>query len=291
MLWRLRFIPLLLIGALGIGSAATPAIGVAKARGSFRLDNATVYANSTLFDGSAIETGEVSSELQLNGGARLLLASGSRGKVYRDRLVLEMGAAQLKATENYPIEARSLRVLPAGRDSTARVVLDKAGQVGVAAVNGPVQVTSAQGILVANVLAGGALNLTPQAAAAPSRVSGCLQQKDGRFLLTDMTTHVTVELQGPGLEKEVGNAVEIVGAMIPGAKPAPGATQVIRVSELKQAGRKCPVPAVGAGAAAIPVLSTGAKVAVIGGAVAATATTAAWASGVFEEEEKRPVSP
>ena len=286
---RLRFISLVLVGVAGIGLAASPAIGVVKARGSFRLDSATVYANSTLFDGSAIETGNVSSELQLAGGARLLLSSGSGGKVYRDRLVLEKGAVQLRAAGNYPIEARSLRVLPAGPDSTAQVVLDKAGRVQVAALNGPVQVTSAQGIVVANVLPGSALELSPQVAAAPSRLTGCLQQKNGRFLLTDETTNVTVELQGPGLDKEVGNVVEITGAMIPGAKPVAGATQVIQVSELKSTGRKCSAPP----AVPPPVaagLSAGAKGAIIGGVIA-TATVVGMAAGGVFTEEKRPLSP
>lgn len=285
-----RLIPLVLAGALGAGWAASPVIGVAQGRGSFRLDGATVQTNGTLFDGNAIETGEVATELRLAGGARLMLASGSRGRVYRDHLVLEGGSARLQTAEDYPIEARSLRVVPAGRGATAQVVLSKerAGSVEVAALNGPVRVTSAQGLLVAQVFPGRALQLTPQVAAAASRLTGCLRTQDGKFLLTDETTNVTVELQGEGLAKEAGNIIEIVGATIPGAKPAAGATQVIRISELKQTGRKCtsgpPVP--------VPVavgISTGAKVAIIGGVVAATSVGAAYASGAFEDE--RPISP
>ena len=274
-----------LVGFLAVGSAANPSVGVAKARGNFRVDDATVYRNSTIFDGSAVETGMVPAELQLVGGARLLLAPGSKSKVYGDRAVLEKGVAQLKGPGNYPVEARTLRIVQAGPDSTAQVVLGKTNEVQVAALAGAVQVTNAQGLVVANLMPGSALALNPQEGTPPTRVTGRLQQEDGRFILTDETTNVTVELQGVALDQEVGNMVEVTGEAIPDASPVAGATQVIRVSALQSIG-----PVAGATPSVAAGLSAAAKVAIIGG-VAATATVSGMAVGGVFGEEKRPVSP
>src|SRR3954449_8309422 len=98
----------LLAGSLMILPAAT-GIGMINARGSFQVDHARVVGNATLFDGAIIETGKVEGDLQLNTGARMQLASESRGRVFRDRLVLERGVGQLQGT-GYGIEARNLRV-------------------------------------------------------------------------------------------------------------------------------------------------------------------------------------
>jgi len=279
------FVSLVMFGTLGTSLAAATAIGVAKARGSFRIDDATVYRNSTLFDGSAIETENISSELWLASGARLLLASGSRSTVYRDQMVLERGAAQLKGPSNYAIEARTLRIVPAGSDSAARVTLGKTSHIRVEALSGDVQVRNAKGLLVANLTSGTSLELNPAVAALATKLTGQLQQRDGRFILTDVTTNVTVELQGTGLEEMVGRMVEVTGDAIPDATPVAGAEQVIRVSALTEIGAAPPAP----GSIATG-LSTGAKVAIIGGVAAATSLGGMFATGLFEEE-KRPVSP
>ena len=276
---------LFLVAFLAVGSAANPSVGVAKARGNFRVDDATVYRNSTVVEGSAVEPGMVPAELQLAGGARLLLAPGSRSKVYRDRVVLEKGAARLEGAGNYLVEARTLRIAQAGPNSTAQVTLGKTNEVQVAALIGTVEVTNAQGLVVANLMPGSALALNPQEGTPHTRLTGRLQQKDGRFILTDETTDVTVELQGVGLDKQVGNMVEVTGDAIPGARPVAGATQIIRVSEVKPISP----PPVASPSVAIG-LSAGAKVAIIGGVAAAATGVGIWAGGVFEEE-KRPVSP
>jgi len=287
-------ISLFLVVFLAVGSAANAWIGVARARGNFRVDDATVYRNSTIFEGSAVETGVVPAELQLAGGARLILAPSSKSKVYGDRAVLEKGTAQLKGPGNYPVEARTLRIVQAGPGSTAQVILGKTNEVLVAALVGAVQVTNSQGLVVANLMPGSALALRPQEGTSPTRLTGRLQQKDGRFILTDETTNVTVELQGVGLDREVGNVVEVTGNAIPGTRPVAGATQVIRVSALKSIGpvavATAPVAGGVSAAAAAGGLSTAATVAIIGG-VAATATVSGMAVGGVFGEEKQPVSP
>jgi hypothetical protein len=289
------------VASFVIVQAATPGIGVVKAKGSFKVDNVDVWGNGTLFSGNSVETLAVPSQLQLNSGPRLVLLSHSLSRVYDDYLLLERGGSELKEGAAYAIEARTLRVRPAGMDSTVYVGLNGANKVQVEALKGQAEVTNAEGVLVAKLMPGTALEFDPQAAGAagPSQLTGCVKKKDSAFVLKDITTNVVVELQGTDLEAQVGNVVEVTGVMIPGATPAAGATQVIRVSELNATGKKCevsaaPAVAAGAGAAAGAAagagLSTAAVVAVVGGvAAAATVGYAVAVSG--DEETKSPASP
>jgi hypothetical protein len=252
---------------------APPAIGIAKANGAFRVDQTGVYGNSTLFEGTAVETGKVISELHLQSGTEVILAAGSRSKVYRNHVVLEKGASQLKAVGTYGVEALGLHVTPIGSSSTIQVALNHPNHVQVAALAGSVQVANGQGVLVATIASGKALDLDPQAAggAAAAHLTGCLQKTNGKFILTDETTNVTVEVQGAGLDAQAGNHVEIMGAMIPGATPAKGATQVTSVSKITRLGKGCgsKAGAAAAGKAAGGAAAGGATGAGISGATVA----------------------
>src|SRR6266581_5329140 len=88
-------IALILAANLSLGVAAAPAVGIITATGSFTVDASNVTGNATLFEGNQIETGKVSSQLQLNNGAKMQLAAESRGIVYRDRLVLDRGSGRV----------------------------------------------------------------------------------------------------------------------------------------------------------------------------------------------------
>jgi len=296
---------LVLVAFLSVGSALGSSVGIAKAKGRFSVDGATVYGNSTIFDGSAVETGMVAVEFQLTDGARLQLAPNSRSTVYSDRVMLEKGTAQLKGGGNYPIEARTLRIVQAGQDDTVQVTIGKTNQVLVAALVGDVQVTNAQGLVVANLEPERALELSPQWPAPPTQVTGLLQEKNGRFILTDEITNVTVELQGVGLDKEVGNDLTVTGAAIPSATPVAGSTQVIRVHEtagayllasrtvntemansaLPSAAPQLSIP--GASAA----FPTGAKVAIVGGVAVAITAFVLKITGVIGAKAITPLSP
>ncbi len=289
----------MLAGGLAAAMGAPSAIGTIVAKGSFQVDNASVSGNATVFDGSTIETRVASSELRLASGERMLLGAASRGKVHRDYLVLERGASRIEGASDYSIRARGLRIQAAEQGSSAEVALAGAGRVQVAALRGAFRVMNADGLVVANVAAGRALDLEPQAAgaAAPSRLTGCLAKKSGKFLLTDETTSVTAELQGAGLAAEAGNRVEITGAMNPSAKPAAGASQVIKVSEVKRVGKGCGSKvgaavaggaAAGAGAGAAGGISAGATAAIVGGVAAAATAGGLAAAGTFSGEESKP---
>jgi hypothetical protein len=55
----------------------------------------------------------------------------------------------------------------------------------------------------------------------------------GHFLLTDVASNVTYELQGPDLDDLVGASVEVTGSTYDTA-PAPGASKVMSVSDIHQ---------------------------------------------------------
>jgi hypothetical protein len=295
---------LVLVANLSIGSAASPAIGVVMARGTFQVDESRVSGNGTLFDGTTVETGKASSELHIQGGVRMFLGSDSRGKVYRDYLVLERGQSEL-ASGPYRINARTLQILAADSYSGAKVTLEGANRIQVAALRGPVRITNGRGVLIANLEAGRSIDLDQQdsGAVAPSKLTGCLRRADGRFLLTDDTAGITVELLGSGLEKEVGFKIEVIGSQDPSATPATGASQVVRAHSFKEISKRCAsggAAASGSGGVAGTGSGTGTAAGTIGGiittkAVIAGVVVAAAATGTAvgltrRDDTKPPIS-
>jgi hypothetical protein len=110
---------------------------------------------------------------------------------------------------------------------------------------------------VANLLPGRALNLTPQDAGAssPSSFTGCAIKSGNDLLLTDETSNVTAQLRGGKIN--LGQRIQITGALVPNATPAGAATQVISVTGVKELGGTCaapgannPAPVAGSAAAA-----------------------------------------
>lgn len=146
---------LIVAAPVSILPAAAPSIGVAMSDGTLTINHAVTAGNATLFEGNTIETGNSSSRLQLASGANVQLSSDARGTVFGDRLVLDKGATQFDG-KNFEVNARTLHIV--GND--ARVtVLGKT--VEVAALTTPVRVSNADGVLVANLEPGKALDFTP----------------------------------------------------------------------------------------------------------------------------------
>jgi hypothetical protein len=282
------FFAILLAMQLSVGMAAPSAIGIASAKGNFRIDNAAIAGNGTLFDGVIVETQRATGQLELNNGTRLQLGINTRGKVFSDRLILEQGETQFRTGDQgkFGLEARTLRIIPADSTTVAHVSMVGASRVHVSALRGSLRVTNAGGVVVGALAAGSALEFEPQAgASAPSKLTGCVVSKDGRFFLTDETSGITVELRGAGLDKQAGNKVEIAGSQLPGVTPAEpnynNAGQVVQVSALKTLSKKCSLPAGVAAAGAAAAGGAAAGGAAAGGAAAGAAAGAgAAAAGV-----------
>jgi hypothetical protein len=226
---------LILTGSLFQSLAAGPAIGIAMAEGPFRIDRAEVKGNASLFDGSDVETGEASSKLRINGGARLEIGTDSQAKVFATHAVLERGGGQLESGAAYSLEARTLRIGTGGPKAIARVRLDGRGVL-VSAVNGPVRVSTAAGVLVANLAAGRNLRFEPQGAESNAfEVTGCLLKKAGRFVVVDQTTNQVFDVRGTDLTAELGNRVTVKGTGAPAdINPIAGAVRVIMVQSMTE---------------------------------------------------------
>jgi hypothetical protein len=274
---KLSFGQLLL--AMAAASAATspatvsPAIGVVTAKGSFKLDNAPVMGNGTLTDGMRIETGRAVSDVRLVGGVKLVLGSDSRGQIFRNRMILEEGQGQFRHVGRFGIQAGNLHVHTDDPAAAGRVTLRGGKRVQVASLSGSFRVTNRNGVLLAAIPAGHALEFEPSSeggATPPSRLTGCVQKVENQYFLTDETANITVELKGGHVEKFVGHKVEIVGAQVPGAKPARHASQLVQVSQLKSLDKRCTLPAgaIAGGAAAGGAAAGGAAA---GGTAAGTA--------------------
>lgn len=273
---------LFLCSTLSMGFAANPAIGLVVTNGSIQLEHSSVRGTATLFDGNVIETNVSATQLQLSSGVRLRLAAQSRARVYESRLVLEKGIGQLESN-HYRIEADSLRVEADQPGATARVQVTGPSRVVVVARDGGVRVSNGEGVLIARLDRGREMAFEPQEAngATVTKVSGILALKDGKFIVVDRVTNVTMELQGTGLEAEVGNLVEITGTVDASPPSVAGASQLIDVTSIKRltkraaaaagAGGAGAAGAAGAGAAGATGagISTGAIVAIVGGVVAA----------------------
>jgi uncharacterized protein YdeI (BOF family) len=267
------FLALLTSGSLLFLLAVPPSVGVIRSNGDFQVDGSTVSRNATLFEGSTVQTTTAQSKIQMSNGAQIVLRPNSRAQVYKDR-----------------VEAATLRISPVSTQTVAEIVTQDNNRVSISATQGLVDVRNGAGVLVATVRPGLALAFTAQAggAATATKMSGCLVKKGDKYFLTDSTTGVTVELQGPEVAKSAGHQVQITGSMIPGATPATGASQVIQVVSVDSSGASCKVPvgAVVAGGG----LSTGAIIAIVAGVAAVGIVVGLAASGTFSSNS-RPVSP
>ncbi len=284
------FLSLLTSGCLLFLTAAPPSIGVIRSSGDFQVDGSTVRGNATLFDGSTIQTTANQSRIELSGGDEIVLAPGSRAQVYRDHTVLQQGSQRIRTSHAYPVDAASLRISSGNTRTVADIVSGDGNRVSIAAREGLLDVRNGAGVLVATVRPGLALAFSPQAggAATATKMTGCLGMKNGHYFLKDDTTGVTVELQGADVAKHDGHQVEITGSMIPGAPPAPGASQVVQVGTFDSVGARCNIP----GGAAIPAagMSAGVIGAIVGGVAVAGTLIGLGVAGTFSGKSSTPVS-
>jgi hypothetical protein len=257
-LFNLKTVIVCGLSSLGLLSAATSGIGVAMSEGNILINSSSAAGNATIFDGNTLETQSASSQVRLNDGARLRLASDSRGTVFSDHVDLQKGSASITG---YSANANGLNVRADGKASATISMRDQ-GVVEIAALTGSVHVFDAAGLNVANLLPGRALDLRPQDAGAnaPSSLTGCAVRSGGNLLLTDETSNVTVQLKGGSVK--TGQRVQITGSMVPNATPPSGATQVINVTDVKQVGGPCKGGGSAAGAAAAGAAGAGAGAAI-----------------------------
>jgi hypothetical protein len=217
--------------SFAIVAASPPVIGVARSRTALIVNHASVPGVATILNGTLVETTDTPSNLNLANGEQIVLAPNSSGRVQQERLILDRGAAEFTGSSVYRIETADFRVGTSSPTSHIQVALRGAEHIHVEAFGGAGEVSNAQGLLVANVLAGTALEL--QATGATStQLAGIVRSRNGRFLLTDEVSRVGVELRGANLSSFVNKQVEIVGSRIPDALALAGTSQVVAISKV-----------------------------------------------------------
>ena len=282
-------------------SAASAPLGILTTVGSIRVDGADVRGNGTVLNGSVVETANNPSQLIFKSGGRLDLAAQSRAQFYENHLNLERGASQIHASNGYSIRVNSLSIIPLG-PSTIRVFRASASKLQVSAVTGQAEVQTANGSMIARVVAGSSLDFEqpPAGAAGATQISGNLEKQAGHYILTDVTTKTTLELQGDNLEKSVGQCITGSGS------PDPSTATLIHLATYDRVScKKLGIPGleatgtfkggVGVGNAVAPGaaaggLSTGVLTSIVVGGAAAGGLGGAAAAGVFTGGKATPVS-
>jgi hypothetical protein len=245
-----------------VSVAASPSsVGFVVTNGQAQVDGAPVQGNSTLFQGSVVQAGSVTSDLMFPGGSNLLLQPDSAVKVYREYAVLQRGGATQRGA--HTLVADGLKVSSLSPQGAVFVDLQDKSHLKIAAQGGSGEVRNPAGVLVARLEPGKALSFVVQAspqnanptpaqqnstpatvgqAAPPSSgvqltLHGVLRKdhpgRYGHFLLTDVATNTTYELQGTNLDDLVGASVEVTGSTFDTAAAA-GASKVVAVSDIHQ---------------------------------------------------------
>jgi hypothetical protein len=226
---------------MSYAAAGTVAIGTASSRGDMRVDSYTVNGDATLFDGSVVETGQVTADLHLNKGTEVTLATGSRGTLYTDRMVLQQGQTELTSSNSFKIEANGLRVSASSPNSRGMVTVKSGNTVEVAALNGSFGITNNHGVLVASVRPGQPLSFAIAAGAPDLQLhadfdgTGTVSTEGGNYFLT--INGQKFQIKGKDLGGDVGKTVKVKGTVegliangvVSGETPASDAIAVIHV--------------------------------------------------------------
>jgi hypothetical protein len=248
-------IALLTSSCLVCVASAPSSVGFVVTNGEAQVDGSAVRGNSTLFPGSFVQAGSATSDLVFPGGSNLLLQPEAAVKVFRGYTVLEKGAAIQHGTQG--LIASGLKISSLSSQGSVVVGMKDASHLEVTAQGGPAEVRNAAGAMVAHLEPGKALTFSiqdaqpappaqPQSASPVFGIGSQTQQvtihgvlrKDhagryGHYLVTDILSKNTYELQGPGLDDLVGASVEATGTLYDTA-PAEGASKVLSVSDVHQ---------------------------------------------------------
>jgi hypothetical protein len=280
-------ISLFTCGCLVSVAASPSGIGVVVTSGQAQVDGAVVRGNSTLFQGNLVQAGQGTSDLMFPGGSNLLLQPGSAVRVFREYGVLDHGAAVQRGSNT--LVADGLKISSLSPQGAVFIAIQDGSRLSVAAQGGAAEVRNPSGDLVARLEPGKALSFAIQAgpqgstglpqtpptatttgqSPAPAGVQmtihGILRTdhpgRYGHYLLTDIPSKVTYELQGPGLDDLVGASVEVTGSTFDTAA-AEGASKVFSVSDIHQmplseiTGTPTPTPSTPAAAAPTPTGDT-----------------------------------
>lgn len=288
-MYRISNISLAVLFTFSCAMAGTAAIGTASARGSMVVDGSVVNGNATLFDGTVLETGQATTAVRLDKGIEIKLATDSRGKLYRDRLVLEKGAGELDAPGRFVLQASGLSVTSSAPNSRGIVSMQQHNQVQVSALEGSFNVADRHGLLLASVQPGRMMTFNMQdtgGANAPATYTGVLTKETDRCAANGGTAYyitvngVKYQVVGENLDAFIGKTVTVTGTL-QGTQPTKCAAGGI----IGSAGG---TTAATGSAAAVAGMSVATKAIIVVSIVAAAGLTAGL---IVANQSSKPASP
>ena len=157
--------------------AGTLAIGVASAVGALSVNDALMMGNVDVFDGTQLRTTITPSDVHLDRGVDVRLATRSAGTVFGDHMVLREGAVRVANFANYPVQVQDLQV-QADAPGTTAIVRTTAKIIEVASIGGTVKVTDG-GAMLTRVAAGSKMSFQNQTNATNPGQTGAAPGKTG----------------------------------------------------------------------------------------------------------------
>ncbi|MFY9746305.1 MAG: hypothetical protein WA891_10960 [Acidobacteriaceae bacterium] len=209
-----------------VGYATAPtSIGILMTGSRALVDGAPARGNSTLFPGSVVKAGSTSS-LQFTDGSSLVLQPGALVRVFPDHSVLEEGIATQRGSQKRELIVDGLTIASLSDHGTVAAAWRDNSHVEAVAQDGPAEVRTPVGQLVARLNPGEPLTFTisavpavPQEQHAPPppqgpsiTVNGILRQEpEGEYKITDDTDGTEYIVEGRIPTNALGASVHITG--------------------------------------------------------------------------------
>jgi hypothetical protein len=208
-----------------VGYASVPvSIGILVTDTAALVDGIPIRGNSTLFSGNVIKAATAASSLRFADGSSLVLQPGAQVRVFRNYSVLEKGVATQTGSDKRELIVDGLRVASlSGQGAVAAAWRDSAHFAAVAE-NGPAEVRTPAGQLVARLDSGERLSFTNTVASPaqqeapqpppgpPITVRGILRQEpEGEFKITNDTDGEEYVVEGNIPGNALGASVQIRG--------------------------------------------------------------------------------
>lgn len=220
---------------LGATTVSASSIGTVTTNGDVQVDGSTLRSNSTLFNGSVVQTSAARSDVRLSDGAQVVLNPDSRMTLYHDHAVLEQGLTMQRDAGKHAVIANGLKVTSESPDGVVLVSVQNSTHMEVAARTGTADVRTPAGDLVARIEPGKALSFQTvpgETASTPSvKISGILRPVAGHYVLTDAQSGVMFQLRGANLAAYSGTPVQVSGMVASAVPTVPGASHLVDVSD------------------------------------------------------------
>jgi hypothetical protein len=208
-----------------VGYAAIPvSIGILVTDTPALVDGIPIRGNSTLFSGNVVKAASAVSSLRFADGSSLVLQPGAQVRVFRGYSVLEQGVATQTGSDRRELIVNGLIVASLSEQGAIAAAWSNNSHFEAAAENGPAEVRTPVGQLVARLNPGERLTFTtsvaspaqqgtpPPPAGPPITVRGILRQEpEGEFKITNDADGEEYVVEGNIPGNALGASVQLRG--------------------------------------------------------------------------------